>query len=93
MTLELKDNEFITSITGFGANCIQGIAIETNFYKKLKQGLKKVEGKMGGGPSNPEPTTQKGALGGLAGVGSIGANAHTTKSSVVGDGSATSFNI
>ena len=48
---------------------------------------------MGGGPSNPEPSAQKGALGGLAGVGSVGANAHTTKSSVVGDGSATSFNI
>ena len=39
-TLELKDNEYITSIYGTGTDFIKTINIETNFYRKVKQGAK-----------------------------------------------------
>lgn len=39
--LELKENEYITSIYGTGTDFIKTLIIETNFYRKLKQGSKK----------------------------------------------------
>lgn len=39
-TLELKDNEYITSISGTGTDIIKTLTIETNFYRKIKQGAK-----------------------------------------------------
>jgi len=35
-TLELKDNEYITSIYGTGKEYIKTLNIETNFYRKVK---------------------------------------------------------
>ena len=44
VVLELKDNEFITSIHGNGKDYIQVLNMETNFYRKIKQGAK-IKGK------------------------------------------------
>lgn len=41
--LELKDNEYITAISGTGRDQIHSLVIETNFYRKLKQGAKSKE--------------------------------------------------
>jgi hypothetical protein len=41
--LEMRDNEYITSISGTGKDYIQTLTIETNFYRKLKQGNIKKE--------------------------------------------------
>lgn len=38
--LELRDNEYITSINGSGKEYVQEINMETNFYRKIKQGSK-----------------------------------------------------
>jgi hypothetical protein len=38
--LELRDNEYITSINGTGKDYVQEINMETNFYRKIKQGAK-----------------------------------------------------
>lgn len=38
--LELKDNEYINSIYGTGTQYIKTLNIETNFYRKVKQGSK-----------------------------------------------------
>lgn len=40
VSLKLIDNEFITSISGTGTDFIKSLNIETNFYRKIKQGLK-----------------------------------------------------
>ena len=85
VTLELKDNEFITSITGTGKDYIQGIIMETNFYRKIKQGLKgKVDGK--GGTDSPSKN----------GMGAQAASAMNTglgKMDFMMDNSASGFNI
>lgn len=38
--LELRDNEYVTSIHGNGKDYIQLVNMETNFYRKVKQGAK-----------------------------------------------------
>ena len=38
--LDLKDNEYITAIYGTGTEFIKTLNIETNFYRKIKQGAK-----------------------------------------------------
>ena len=38
--LELKENEYITSIYGNGVEFIKSIIVETNFYRKIKVGSK-----------------------------------------------------
>lgn len=36
VVLELRDNEYITSINGMGKDYVQEINMETNFYRKIK---------------------------------------------------------
>ena len=36
VVLELRDNEYITSINGLGKDYVQEINMETNFYRKIK---------------------------------------------------------
>jgi len=38
--LELKENEYISSIYGTGIDFIKTIIVETNFYRKIKVGQK-----------------------------------------------------
>ena len=45
VVLELRDNEYITSINGMGKDYVQEINMETNFYRKIKQGAK-IKGKV-----------------------------------------------
>ena len=40
VVLELKDNEYITNVTVVGTEYIKSLTIETNFYRKIKQGAK-----------------------------------------------------
>jgi hypothetical protein len=44
--LNFKDNEYITAINGDGKDYIQVLNMETNFYRKIKQGAK-LKGKQG----------------------------------------------
>ncbi len=44
VTLELKDNEYITSISGSGGDFVKNLIISTNQYRKIKQG-KKIDSK------------------------------------------------
>lgn len=44
VVLELRDNEYITSINGMGKEYVQELNMETNFYRKIKQGAK-IKGK------------------------------------------------
>ena len=41
--LELKDNEYINNIIGTGTTYIKSLTLETNFYRKIKQGQKQKE--------------------------------------------------
>jgi hypothetical protein len=45
--LELKDNEYISSISGTGKDFIKTLVMETNFYRKIKQGIKVKEDGVG----------------------------------------------
>ncbi|CDW78756.1 UNKNOWN [Stylonychia lemnae] len=60
--LELRDNEYITTINGTGKEYVQEINMETNFYRKIKQGAKIKGNKGDDAPQKQNPS----ALVGLA---------------------------
>ncbi len=68
--LELKENEYITSIYGNGTEFIKSIIIETNFYRKIKVGSKGQDTSSGGIARN-ESSSSLGAIGDIS-SGNIG---------------------
>lgn len=57
--LELKDNEYITTIYGTGTDFIKTLCIETNFYRRVKMGSKNNKSSMQSPKNNKQLISKK----------------------------------